>query len=85
MAKSTDLSLLHSCCYNVSSLIPLPKGQRAYRNKAVAQQRWAGEIQESEVGRTAFSDPLVVNYLVKDEAPAVQPEQILSDEKSRKV
>lgn len=85
MAKSTDLLLLHSCCYNVSSLIHLPKGQGAHRIKALPQQRWAGGTQESEVGRTAFADPLVINYLVKDEAPAVQPGQILSAEKSHKV
>lgn len=81
MAKSTDLSLLRSCCYNVSSLIHLPKGPRAYRIKALPQQRWAGGTQEPEVGRTAFSGPLVINYLVKDEAPAVQPGQTSSDEK----
>lgn len=85
MAKSTDLALLHSCCYNVSSLIHLPKGQRVYRIKALLQQHWAGEFQEPEVGRRAFSDPLVINYLVKDEGPAVQPGQILSGEKSREV
>lgn len=84
MAKSTDLSLLHSCCYNVSSLIYLPKGQRVYRIKALPQQRWAGELQESEVGRTALSDPLVINYLVKDDGPAVQPGQILLVKKAVK-
>lgn len=67
MAESTDLSLLHSCCYNASSLIHIPKGQGAYGIKALPQQRWVGGAQGAEVGGTTSSAPLVINYWVKDE------------------
>lgn len=44
------------------------RAREPYHIKALPWQHWAGGTQESEVGRTAFSDPLNINYLVKDEA-----------------
>lgn len=80
MVKCTDLSLLLSCRYNASGFIHLPKGQGAASHQGAPGRG----TPEAEVGRTALSDPLVINYLVKAEAPA-QPGRILSDEKRRQV